>query len=30
MVSVLLIGVVKNWRNENNKWGLYPVHIHIK
>ncbi len=30
MVSVPLIGVVMNWRNENNKSGLYPIHIRIK
>jgi len=30
MVSIPLIGVVLNWRNENNKSGLYPVHIRIK
>ena len=30
MVSVPLIGVVMNWRNENNKSGLYLVHIRIK
>ncbi|NCT75476.1 MAG: hypothetical protein GXC78_13135 [Chitinophagaceae bacterium] len=30
MVSIPLIGVVMNWRNENNKSGLYPVHIRVK
>jgi hypothetical protein len=30
MVSMPLIGVVMIWRNENNKSGLYPVHIRIK
>lgn len=30
MVSMPCIGVVLNWRNENNKSGLYPVHIRIK
>lgn len=30
MVSMPLIGVVLNWRNETNKSGLYPVHIRIK
>ncbi len=30
MVSIPTVGVVLNWRNENNKSGLYPVHIRIK
>jgi len=30
MVSIPSVGVVMNWRNENNKSGLYPVHIRIK
>jgi site-specific recombinase XerD len=30
MVSVPLIGVVWNWRNELSKSGRYPVHIRIK
>lgn len=30
MVSIPSIAVVMNWRNENNKSGLYPVHIRIK
>lgn len=30
MVSVPCVGVVLNWRNEDNKSGLYPVHIRIK
>lgn len=30
MVSLPGVGVVLNWRNEDNKSGLYPVHIRIK
>jgi hypothetical protein len=30
MVNVPYIGVVLNWRNENNKSDLYSVHIRIK
>lgn len=30
MVSIPSVGVVLNWINENNKSGLYPVHIRIK
>lgn len=30
MVSIPSVGVVLYWRNENNKSGLYPVHIRIK
>jgi hypothetical protein len=30
MVSIPSVGVVMNWGNENNKSGLYPVHIRIK
>ncbi len=30
MVSMPSVGVVLNWRNEDNKSGLYPVHIRIK
>ncbi len=30
MVSIPSVGTVMNWRNENNKSGLYPVHIRIK
>ncbi len=30
MVKMPCVAAVLNWRNENNKSGLYPVHIRIK
>jgi hypothetical protein len=30
MVRMPCVAAVLNWRNENNKSGLYPVHIRIK